>query len=314
MKPVKSSLPIKWDAADSVSSPQGYPTLTKAPGHLLHVAKPHLWELGAPFTSLEQAAVAEAGRAVSHFLGTGEGVSITLELMEEGDYEVDTDYDYEKPDDAHACRLYARNDLAAPLACALVGSPLPLASRVLNYKLAAQFLAPHYTTEKGLQQAVEACWEDALSTIGGPRAFRSVAALAHRLVQQRFVDEMPADCYSRDDQLMPELIAAAARVADGFFAAKLEIAAAVADMLANAETIRVFADKPQTGPTMDDLQNALDDLESAGIVRKTGEFRKGQPVYVLTEFGRTFRDEHPGDDVGAAVEALLRKRAPPTLN
>lgn len=56
------------------------------------------------------------------------------------------------------------------------------------------------------------------------------------------------------------------------------------------------------------LQNVLDEFELLGIVRKTGEFRKGKPVYVMTEFGKQFGDEHPGDELDAAVKALLRRR------
>ena len=57
------------------------------------------------------------------------------------------------------------------------------------------------------------------------------------------------------------------------------------------------------------VQQAIDDLECVGILRKNGEFRKGQPVYELTDFGKQFGDEHPdGEDFEAAVDTLLRRK------
>jgi hypothetical protein len=63
---------------------------------------------------------------------------------------------------------------------------------------------------------------------------------------------------------------------------------------------------PYTAPT--DVQGVLDEFEWLGIARKTGEFRKGRPVYTLIEFGRKLGDENPGEKFSAAVEALARRK------
>lgn len=57
-----------------------------------------------------------------------------------------------------------------------------------------------------------------------------------------------------------------------------------------------------------DLQGVLDEFEWLGIVRKTGEFRNGRPVYIMTEFGRKLGDENPGEKFSAAVEILARRK------
>jgi hypothetical protein len=57
-----------------------------------------------------------------------------------------------------------------------------------------------------------------------------------------------------------------------------------------------------------DVQGVLDEFEWLGIVRKSGEFRNGKPVYVLTEFGQTLGDENPGDKFDAAVNDLVRRK------
>lgn len=59
------------------------------------------------------------------------------------------------------------------------------------------------------------------------------------------------------------------------------------------------------------LQQLLDEGERVGIYRKTGEFRKGQPVYVITEFGIKFGKAHPdSDDFDAAYAELLEAQEP----
>jgi len=63
---------------------------------------------------------------------------------------------------------------------------------------------------------------------------------------------------------------------------------------------------PYSPPT--DVQGVLDEFEWLGIVRKTGEFRKGRPVYIMTEFGRKLGDENPGAKFSAAVEMLARRK------
>ena len=45
------------------------------------------------------------------------------------------------------------------------------------------------------------------------------------------------------------------------------------------------------------LQEALDDLERDGCAIKTGEFRNGKPVYVLTEKGKLEADADEHSDV-----------------
>ena len=62
---------------------------------------------------------------------------------------------------------------------------------------------------------------------------------------------------------------------------------------------------PHSAPT--DVQGVLDEFEWLGIMRRTGEWRKGQPVYAITEFGRRIREDYPGDkEFSAAIEALIR--------
>ncbi len=39
--------------------------------------------------------------------------------------------------------------------------------------------------------------------------------------------------------------------------------------------------------TRDDIRQAMHELEALGLIRKTGELRRGRPVYVVTERGRT---------------------------
>jgi hypothetical protein len=36
--------------------------------------------------------------------------------------------------------------------------------------------------------------------------------------------------------------------------------------------------------TTEDINKAIDELERQGLVKRNGEFRKGQPVYVATEY------------------------------
>ncbi len=38
-------------------------------------------------------------------------------------------------------------------------------------------------------------------------------------------------------------------------------------------------------PTIDDIEQALRNLEQQGLVRRTGEFRNGKPVYKVTQLG-----------------------------
>ena len=55
-----------------------------------------------------------------------------------------------------------------------------------------------------------------------------------------------------------------------------------------------------------DGQAVLDEFEWIGIIRRTGEWRKGQPVYALTEFGLRIGEDYPGEkEFNAAVEALI---------
>jgi len=35
------------------------------------------------------------------------------------------------------------------------------------------------------------------------------------------------------------------------------------------------------------IRQTFDELEQLGLIRRTGELRRGQPVFVLTELGRT---------------------------
>jgi hypothetical protein len=36
----------------------------------------------------------------------------------------------------------------------------------------------------------------------------------------------------------------------------------------------------------DEIQQAIDELEQLGLIRRNGKFRRGKPVYVATELGR----------------------------
>jgi hypothetical protein len=60
------------------------------------------------------------------------------------------------------------------------------------------------------------------------------------------------------------------------------------------------------GQTMEDeIQQALAQLESLGLVAKSGEFRQGRPVYVTTVFSQKLRDAHPSEEeFWKAVEQL----------
>ncbi len=64
---------------------------------------------------------------------------------------------------------------------------------------------------------------------------------------------------------------------------------------------------PYETPT--DVQGLLDEFEWLGILCKTGEFRRGQPVYVVTEFGKKLGDVYSGEaEFNAAVRALIRRK------
>ena len=54
-----------------------------------------------------------------------------------------------------------------------------------------------------------------------------------------------------------------------------------------------------------DVRDVLDEFEWLGIVRRSG-YRKGKPVYVLTEFGKKLGDD--GEMFEAAVKALVRRK------
>ncbi len=57
------------------------------------------------------------------------------------------------------------------------------------------------------------------------------------------------------------------------------------------------------------IQDICDEFDWLGIFRRTGEWRRGQPVYALTEFGRKFGYENRGEkEFAAAVEALTRRK------
>lgn len=64
-------------------------------------------------------------------------------------------------------------------------------------------------------------------------------------------------------------------------------------------------DPPYTEPK--DVRGVLDEFEWLGIVRRSG-YRKGKPVYVLTEFGEKLGDDNPGDKFEPAVKALVRRK------
>lgn len=74
------------------------------------------------------------------------------------------------------------------------------------------------------------------------------------------------------------------------------------------KTTRYRGRSPMPYSTPTDVQGVLDEFEWLGIVCKTGEFRKGKPVYIMTEFGRKLGDENPGEKFIAAVEMLARRK------
>ena len=39
-------------------------------------------------------------------------------------------------------------------------------------------------------------------------------------------------------------------------------------------------------PTIGEIEQAMRNLEQLGLIRRTGEFRNGKPVYKITELGR----------------------------
>lgn len=67
--------------------------------------------------------------------------------------------------------------------------------------------------------------------------------------------------------------------------------------------------KSKTGEcyeTPKDVQGVIDEFEWLGIMCKSGEFRNGKPVYALTEFGKKFGDDNPGEAFDPAVRALIQ--------
>jgi hypothetical protein len=40
-------------------------------------------------------------------------------------------------------------------------------------------------------------------------------------------------------------------------------------------------------PTLDEIVKILAELEAAGAIKRNGEYRRGLPVYVITELGKT---------------------------
>jgi DNA-binding PadR family transcriptional regulator len=53
------------------------------------------------------------------------------------------------------------------------------------------------------------------------------------------------------------------------------------------------AHKPMT---LEEIQRTLEALEAERKVKRTGEFRNGRPIYVVTEAGRAEADERFADD------------------
>jgi hypothetical protein len=46
------------------------------------------------------------------------------------------------------------------------------------------------------------------------------------------------------------------------------------------------------------LEAALESLEALGLIRRNGEFRRGQPVYVVTELGKRLYRQGDFRDAG----------------
>ena len=44
---------------------------------------------------------------------------------------------------------------------------------------------------------------------------------------------------------------------------------------------------------MTDTDNRLAELEQMGLVEKTGEYRNGKPVWIMTAYARQLHAEHP---------------------
>jgi DNA-binding PadR family transcriptional regulator len=45
--------------------------------------------------------------------------------------------------------------------------------------------------------------------------------------------------------------------------------------------------------SLEDIRKALHDLETLGLVRRTGEIRRGRPVFALTALGRAMNPNGP---------------------
>jgi DNA-binding PadR family transcriptional regulator len=57
----------------------------------------------------------------------------------------------------------------------------------------------------------------------------------------------------------------------------------------------MIVDRKKPTKLGESIRQALDELEQWGLIRRTGEFRRGKPVFVITELGHT-RLDLPHDD------------------
>jgi hypothetical protein len=60
---------------------------------------------------------------------------------------------------------------------------------------------------------------------------------------------------------------------------------------------------------MTDVEKAVLELESVGVIHRRGEFRNGRPLYDITEFGRQLDDACRADgSFSQAIDRLVEQR------
>ena len=223
MKSVKSSPIIKWGIPDSLSSP-------RAPGHMLHLAAPDVWDKHVGWLAPIEPLVLEAvGYAVSHYMGGGYIDYLELLEDEEG-LGISANYEFTTQCPKQASKLITRSIFAGLLFCELVGVPVDTKARRETFARATDQLKFSIARPAALKRGLEKSWRDALNTIAAPRAVRTAAALVHHLLRTGSIRGMPDVCYSRNDEPIPELDAAEARLLDDVARVRKDIAEAVGGM------------------------------------------------------------------------------------